>query len=459
MAQTAADKKRTADAARRANAKIGRGFQRRPIPRDYWRSPGEPLRLGRENFQVWWVPRVGEMVNVDANVEQVTWEDASPVLSGTVTFRDPFIGKLSNIGLGDQFVLKWSAQGGPPFVELWRMRVNQPFRSFLGGNRTLQVTSDLWFLQASTDDFHFRKTGATGPHPHGWLASEIAQSILERYGMPVGVLTATRHRILNLTRVNTGSSTKITPLDTLTAAYARERNYTNKRYVISCFNGKVNITPLRHSKELLLFGEELVEATIQQTLRDDFATSLTVRAQGKTIKVKDKKGHSKQTVGKISVLVQSEAAIRRYGFVHRVVWAHDARTVAEARSRGQYHLSVIGQPTTEVNVTSPGVAMIRRGDACRIRLDDPVLHQVVFVTDASHSLTAGSYQVALQFMFSDPFVDAKLDTVDEDLAEKQKARTGKTTKKSKTPPLPKQNVARAPAKTPGQRLAGRGHPS
>jgi hypothetical protein len=90
------------------------------------------------------------------------------------------------------------------------------------------------------------------------------------------------------------------PLDVIAAAYKRERNYTGKRFVISCDHGKLNITPLRRSPQLLELGPSLIQASFQQQFRQDFATSVIVRATGKVDVGKDKKGKKRKGTARSS---------------------------------------------------------------------------------------------------------------------------------------------------------------
>jgi hypothetical protein len=438
------DKKRSTDAARKQH----RAAQplHSDVPKDYWKQRGPSLPFGRERFRVWWVPQTGPRQNIDTNVEQVTWDDASAAMTGTIQFRDPSYGPVPDVGFADEIMLECSLTGDASFTELWRMRIDQPNRDFGPGTRTFQLINGLGWLARSTDDFKYGKDKA---HPHGWLAHEIVLDLCKRYAIPVGVIAQTTHQIQKLV-VLQGS-----PLDVISAAYKRERNYTHKRFVISFTHGKLNITPLRRSPQLLEMGPSLIQATFQQQFAQDFATAVIVRAQGTVDKGKDKKGKKRKGLGKIVVKVSSPAAIRRYGFVQREVWAHDATTVAAAAEAGKRHLALVGKPTNTLTLIHPGIPSIQRGDAIRALLPDEALQQVIFVTDAQHTLNPGEYTMQLSVQFTDPLVDANKDLVTESrsAAARSKGRKSKDPTSS-SKPKPKGANQRKNKQTPGQRLAG-----
>lgn len=450
MARTqSADKTRDKDAARQ-QARAAQA-QHADVPKDYWKATGPRLQFGRERFRAWWVPGVGPRQSIDDNVESITWDDATAVLTGAIQFRDPAIGVVPDVGFGDEVMLECAITGDANFVELWRMRIDQPNRDFGSAVRTWQLINPLGWVARSTDDFKYTKGKA---HPQGWLAHEIVLDLCTRYAIPHGVIAETTHRIKKLV-VLQGS-----PLDVIAAAYKRERNYTHRRFVISCDHGMLNVVPLRHSPQLLEMGPTLIQATMQQQFQQDFATAVIVRATGKVSKGKDKKGKPRTGTGKIVVRVSSATAVARYGFVQREVWAHDADTVAEAEAAGLRHIVLVGKPETTLDLIHPGIPSIRRGDAIRALLPDDALRQVIFVTEARHTLTAADYQMQLSVSFTDPFVDVKVDLVDENrygAARKRgrKAKSGAATNKPSAP-----GASQRKNKTsPGGRLTGRGHPA
>lgn len=435
--------------ARTQHRRAPAGSQHSDVPKNYWTQPAPALQFGRERFRVWWVPGSGPRQQIDEHVQQITWDDATAVLLGTMQFRDPSVGPVPDVGWGDEIMVECSPTGGLNYAELWRMRIDQPYRDFVPAERTFQLVNALGWLSRSTDDFKYVKDKA---HPNGWFAHEVAIDIAKQYRVPIGVIAETTHRIKKLVML------QASPLDVIGAAYKREKQYTTKRFVISCDHGKLNIVPLRRSSRLLELGPTLIAASFQQQMGQNFATALSVRAQGKVQKGKDKKGKKRTGTSKIIVKVESASAIARYGYIHREVWAHDADTVAEATAAGKRHLTLVGKPDYTLNLTHPGIAQIRRGDAIRALLPEQALTQIIFVTEARHTLTGTDYSMDLSVTFTDPFIDAKLDKVTEDRYAAARARGRKTKTSIPNKKLPPGADQRKQKTTPGQRLTGKGHP-
>lgn len=407
--------------------------QRSDKPRDVWTKKGPTLNFGRERFRVWWIPVTGKMKGIEDYVERVTWDDVTAVLTGEIQLRDPATGAGITIGIGDEIKLDCALTGSGNFTEIWRMRVPQPNRDFESATRTFQLTNALGWLARSTDSFSYV---VNKKHKKGWLASEIVRDIAKRYGIKIGVIAQTKHRIKKLV------ATQASPLDVIAAAYKRERNYTGRRFVMSCDHGKLNIRSLVRSASLLQLGPDLIQASFQEQLREDFATAVTVRVPGK----------------KITVKVTSAAAVKRFGHVHRDVWAHGASSRAAAKAAAKRHLTLVGKPTKQLALSHPGIPTIRRGDALRVALPEPALKQVLFITEAHHEVTPGDYQMQLQIGFTDPYVAPKADSVDE-LKDKNAKDRGRKTKKKSTKAKAKAKGAkqRGDKSTPGERLSGKGH--
>lgn len=431
-----------------------RGQERSDAPVDYWKKSAPDVKFGRERFRMTWIPHIGKQQVIDSNVEQLDWDDSTAVMTGTIQLRDPSYGATPEVGLGDEIMLEVSLGGQGNWIELWRMRIVEPYRAFVARTRTHQLTNVLGWLAQSVDDFVYLADKA---HPKGWTADEIVLDIAKRYNVPVGVIAKCTHRIKRLVLMDSS------PLKAIAEAYKRERAYTDRRFVISADHGKLNVTPLRRNPRLLELGASLIDAGFRESLNTDFATALTVRATGKTVKGKDKKGHSRTTTQKILVKVSSATAVAKFGYVHRNVWAHDADTSSEASSAGLRHIARVGLPTKELTLTHPGIPTIRRGDAIRALLPVESLKQVIYLTSAQHAVSANGYSMTLGVMFTDPWVDAKLDSVNDqrDVAAAKRGRKSGTAKKKKKAAATQKSAKadkRSNKTTPGQRLTAKGHP-
>jgi hypothetical protein len=423
--------------------------QRSSVPVNYWGRKGAARTFGREQFQVFWLGPQG-LQRINHLAESVTWVDETAIMTGTVQIREQPYGRPPDLATGGQIILQCSLKGDGRYIELWRMWIIQPERDFVSSTRTFQLTNALGILQRSRDDFKYVKNKT---HKAGWRASDVAISVARRYKVPVGKVVRTQHRIKKLVRLNSS------PLEAIAAAYKRERNYTHRRYVISCDHGRLNILPLRRSQALIELGPTLVGASLQETWRNDMATALTVRATPKTATKKaDKKKKSRHKLKKIHVKVSSPKAIKQYGYIHKFFVAKDADTLAEAKKAGLRRITLVGKPIRELQLSHPGIPTLRRGDALHATLPDKALAQVIYVTRVEHSLGPGNYTVSIGVRFTDPYVDAKIKRVTSNKKKAAQKRSRKGKAAAATHPQTKKSSKHRTKPTPGEMLTARGHP-
>jgi hypothetical protein len=179
---------------------------------------------------------------------------------------------------------------------------------------------------------------------------------------------------------------------------------------------------------------------------------LTVRATGEKITTKDAKGHKKTSHRKISVVVSRPETVKRWGAVHRIVFANDASTDAEAREAGLHHLWRVMRPQQTLTLTHAGILGLRRGDYVRVVIPEGDLDVLVFVKNVNHTLAGGSYQQEITVGFDDPL----LRPVDPDTV----TETKQAAKKSTTPKADQRKDSDTakppPGPTPGEDLYRRG---
>jgi hypothetical protein len=122
--------------------------------------------------------------------------------------------------------------------------------------------------------------------------------------------------------------------------------------------------------------------------------------------------------------------------------------------------TLVGKPTNTLTLIHPGIP----SDPARRR--DPraasgrALKQVIFVTEAQHTLNPGDYTMQLSGRFTDPFVDAKKDSRGRESATARRASTA-ARRKTKESDLGGQAEAEgrgaaAEQASPGQRLGSGG---
>lgn len=399
---------------------------RTDAPRDYWHGAVVEHPLGIEQFRITALRGKLEPLLLDNLVESITWTEPqdSAIFTGELTFREmPYTTKPLVLNSGDVIKCEVAESATQRFRLLWRMRVREPAATASSGSRTLALINDLVLLGDSIDDFKYNKGKK---HPKGWRIDQAIRDVCGRYGLKLGTLAQMTHHVKKKVWLDTS------PLRVLNDLLAAEKNYTGRRFNMRFDNtGKLNIVPLRRSKELLTLGPTLIEASLQESMKEGYATALTVRATAERTLGKDKKGRKRVRNVKIAVKVRSEAAVKRFGYVHRIVYAHGADSASEARTMGLYHLSRIAKPDRTMTLNHVGIPTLKKGDALRMSLPELGVKQIVFVSEITHTVQAGSYSMDVTVTFDDPYVDKKADRVNENKIEAATTRN-RPTKKSST---------------------------
>lgn len=439
--------------ARANNGKSGRGKNKRDALPDYWHKDQPDIKFGEERFRVtaWRGERkIPEQrkVDIDQYVTAVTWEDAGPILQGTLTLTVQEREHQLALYEGHVITLESAARMGGPFKRVWEMRIDESSIDAATGTYSFQLVDEMAWLAKSKDYFSFRKSkkkkksDAVKYRAKGWTADQIVRAVCKKYGVKVGKLAKGTKLITNLTEKNAS------PLDVIMKAYKLERNYSGRKFVVRMRRGKLQVVELRRSKTMLILGSTILEATIQRTMRKGFADAATIRAtvgkeDKKSKKAKAKKG-SKQE--KLDIEVKATKAIKRYGYVHTNIALEDpAESKADGRKEAKQQLVKSMRPNRTVNFEHPGISSLFRGDAVKLRLPELGVNEIVYVTSVAHSIAAGEYTMQVAVKYEDPTVDKQGEEIQEKQCEKAR-------KHNRTPPpfcgesslrkTPKKNVVR-----------------
>lgn len=404
-------------------------------PLSYKRGPFN-IPVERYDFRLY--AREGsKMVTLD-EIESIQWDDASAVMTGSVTLREPDPAGLAGVPDGNQVVCEYRQEGGA-WTGLWTMRIVSPTKTVENKQRTYSLANDLQRLVDSTDTFKFVKGKL---RPLGWRTDQAIKSIFDAYGIEIapGGLPKMNSRITNWTLIDQH------PLDVVHSALTRERNVTGIKYALRLdAQGRAVISAFKRPTQLYRLGVALMSAVYSVTRHPRFATALTVRAQT-TSTSKDKKGHKKAVASKISVSMSSKGAIKRYGFVHRNIYSPDATSNATALNEGNQFLAAVAISTQQIQGSMSGMPTLRRLDAIRFDFPADKISQVVYITDASHSVGGGTYTTTFTASFDDPFVDRKIDQVVAKLADTAIIRARKATVVPVTVPKPSKAASRTRVK-------------
>lgn len=488
MANLSRDLTRAQDSARRAARTSAVGTARRNAPQG-WREPNDlpgPKGIGGKTgdsvfkagtrrvpgfnttAEAWKVLILREgvvILDVTDRVTTLSWTEPSDsaIWTGTVTWIEPKRpAPLPTLPLltgararsGDEIVLRRALTKGG-FQEVFRMRLSDPSATAGTGERTFSFANELTNLQESVEDFKFKKA-KKGPKRKGWRVDEAVRFILERFGIdlaPKGFMCEAR--ITNKLYLTSGGDV----LSIINDLFRIERVRKGRRLVMRLvsIDGKptLYVTPLRRSKVLLGMADSIIEAVLsEQRYASEsqlFATAVTVRANPI-----EPKGTSTRVIFKINALVESSAAIRRWGYVHRVVYVHGgAKSVAEAKELGKRYLAKVATVRETISVTHPGMVNLHKGDAIKMYLKDFGISKIVWVAEVTHSVDSTGHSMSVTCVFDDVMANVKPGKVDENEIQNtgvKKRNAGKkkpTTAKQAAVNLNREDV---PKKTAGDAL-------
>lgn len=404
---------------------------------DKWKGPLSHLYYGREQVRFWWVG-AEQRTLLDGWVEAFSWDDlvdASPVLTGTMTLRQSLTySPIPPIRSGDLIVFEMQTTPEEQWSEVVRLRVDEPQR-IASGQFTFQLTNDAALLALGTDSWHFPHDKA---HKNGWYPWQIVEEVCARAQIRC-VMPKVGKRIKKFPPMLNSS-----PIDVINAAMKHVREVERKTLIRRFEAATLYLNERHYSPELMTLGPQLIDASLVETKKQGWATALTVRTQAEVVHPKSPKGFSQSTQKGITVEVPARGAlsksayVKRFGYVHLVVYAHGATSPTEARQRGLAHLARVLQPDRTITLTTPLIRGLRRGAYVRLAIPTLGLTQIVYVQSISYSISIGSNTMDVTCGFDDPQVTPPLDTVNQSTKNLKKktnlnVNSSKLDKKTQTP--------------------------
>lgn len=407
-----------------------RGKMRQDAPRDLWTASAPSLEFGRENFRFVLERSERRLPSLDLTPRVLTadWDRANGGRTGTLNFERGLTGaEAALVANGDVVRCDVRVSESASFLTLWRMSVSNPQDQIQQGQTTLTLASVLAPASKSRVTMKF---GTTHDHPHGWNAQEVTVHVCRRFRIPMGRIAAATYRFPKLI------SRSASPLDAIVSAWQRERSHTGRRFDVDFSTGVLEVRELREPRYMLLIGPSLLDATLSRTLAS-MASAVVASAPRK------QKGKRKQA--KLRVRVVDERRARRYGYVVKTLTApHPMASVAELKRWALAQLAASFKPKSTVTFTHPGIPYLDVGDALRLQIPETDFQQIVFVTDAHHNLSPGSYTVEVTVAFDDPWrVDERKAraTLKREAAARQRRRTAAERRRSH--PRPKKAAVRS----------------
>jgi hypothetical protein len=359
---------------------------------DFWKTR---LRL----FVRW----EGHTIDISRLCDSITWQDQSSddlrnintqaAMTGSITLHKPPLREYDKLAPlvfpGESFsarvskdatYLKPGAMGsqiicqvgyGSTYMNLWVMRVVPGYDQNVAeqvtlsdGSWTLTLADELWTIAQNVADYKYTKGKKI--RPHGWRCDEIAHDLCKRYRIPVRTL-AQGTAYFGLTHAQT---TLTSPIHVITEAYYAETRRTGRTFIIRWGApnkqfpvGALEVVPMRRNRLLYALREQLLEATLGRSQGTDFATVIEARGQIVT-------GTKKKKTKKVSYTALNERALRRNGWVRKTINFGKVESEAELQVLAKRMLAVRLTPVRSAELTNPGIATIRRGDAVRINLPE-----------------------------------------------------------------------------------------
>lgn len=389
-----------------------------------WQAGITDLDYGREQLRFWWLrANSGSRVSLDGWVESFSWDDladVAPVVNGSITLRQSLVhDAIPPMAIGDQVIMEMRKNPAATWKEQARLRIIQPQR-LATGQFTYQLENDAALLLLSKDNWHFPKGKK---HPHGWTPWQIVQEVCTRSKIRV-VMPRIGKPMKKFPPMKNASA-----IDVINKALQRLRVQEGKVLIRRYEHGVLYLSLRHYSPELISLGPQLIEASMVEQRRNDYASSLTVRTAAEKSHGKDAKGKKKATHRSIKVNVTRPQFVKRYGYVHAVLYAHGADSPAEVRALALAHLARVLRPRRTLTLTSPYIPGLRRGGYMRIAIPTLHLTQIVYIQSVSHNASPGSLTMDVTVAFDDPQITPPLDRVNANARD-----TG--AKKKKTNPTP-----------------------
>jgi len=420
--------------------------------KNYWQRKAAPMAVRDYQWRIYlYRGNVGSkkqrLVRIDPLVTSMTWEDAV-IQEASISLTNPRLREGPfHIVEGHKVIVHYSGnRDGGNWRKLFTLRITSVSTTPGSDTIDIEAVDELGWLKRSKDDFAYRKGKGKSreKRENGWRCHQIARDVAKRYGIKVGSLAKGNAEIKELVKK------KADPLSVIEAAYKKEREESGYRYVIRMRNGKLYVTRLIRSRELLVYGGQALDAQITRRITDKVATQLTVRG-----KVSEDGTEKKKTVR----VKASKKIRRRYGTIHDY-WNLDepVNSLQALRRKARREMVERQEPKWEASITVPGFPGLQRGDSIRVALKDAGLVDLVYVTAASHNVTSGQYTTDLTLTFDEFYKDEKGAKIREkkcEEARKNKRKLPKTCRKNYDPFAPNMKKRKSKARNKGDNRPAR----
>lgn len=270
------------------------------------------------------------------------------------------------------------------------------------------------FLQREGEaDYFFRKTKS---HPRGWLASEIAETILFDLEIDARV-TPTRYRIPYLMLRSS------TPYEAIVKALMADKAVSGVRYRIRAGRfdpargsmvdlDKIVISPAVQTNMTWVIkeGSNLMSLQWEESLDGKVTDVLGVGVSGN--------GREVRRVRVVS------GDVRRYGRLRKNVMTAPRTSAAALERAIRQELVKRGDLKRTITVEAEGIPFMRAADSVYIEESGSRLRGTFFVTSVSHTISAGTHSMHVELDRVAQFPEAELSS--DELKPEQVSSAGET---------------------------------
>ena len=229
----------------------------------------------------------------------------------------------------------------------------------------------------------------------------MIQRVCDDYGIRVGQLYSSSWVQPKLHMKHTS------PLAVIRTIVMREWRHKHRRLVVRFDKGALTVLPMARSPLLRQLGPSLLEAVFKEDLRAEFTSAALVYGINEIITAAsgENLAKPKKKRNRMVVLRKSQPSISRFGYVQKVLWSPDATSDADLKTEGDAYLSTVAKPHRTLELTAPGIAYLKRGDAITLALGtDGLRRQLVWVDTLTQTISPNQFVSTIECIFDDPYI-------------------------------------------------------
>lgn len=388
-----------------------RGATRADDLRNYWPREVPSLTYGREQFRFTLIRRRRRLpsLRLDGLITHANWQRDGTNRTAEINLQWSSTTPVAGLVLAnDEVLCEVDVQGSGRWRPVWLLATLKPSIDEETGVISMALAGSLRPIVREKQAWKFRRDNR---HQRGWTADQITRAVCKELGVEVLEVPKGTHRIAKLIEH------KASGVDVIVRAWKQERAATGRQFDVDISTGALRVTEVRTPQHMLLLRDHILSAVVNG------AQGAAVTRIKATATVKPR-GAAKSIKLHATVVDRRREAI--FGQVTRDMAApRGVDTLAELRTWARRQLAEAARPSGTVALSVPGMPMLDRGDAVKIRLPLSGVQSIAYVTSARHDLSAGSYITQIEVGFRDPVADVRRARVAKMKARERARRRGR----------------------------------